>query len=119
MKRDFDLIRSILLQVEAAPAGTYLQEVKRDDWIDGSTVAQHVALMAEYGLIEAKVASISQGRFAIGKMTWEGHDFLDAARNDTVWNKTKEHLAKVGGSASLEIVKAVLLQITRSQLGLP
>jgi hypothetical protein len=55
------------------------------DPITAPTVAQHVALIAEHGLIEAKVPSVEGGSFAIGPLTWHGHDFLEAARNDSLW----------------------------------
>ena len=30
-------------------------------------------------------------------MTNQGHDYLEAIRSDTVWNKTKQGAAEVGG----------------------
>ena len=121
MKRYFDLIRSILLQAEAVPPGQpWLQSIVWEgEPITASDVAQHVALMVEHGLIEGKVTSVAQGAFGIGPLTWKGHDFLDAARSETIWNEGKAKLAKVGGAASLEILKAVLAQIAKAHLGLP
>ena len=121
MKRDFDLIRSILLQAEAAyPGQPWLQAISWEgEPITAPVVAQHVAIMIEHNLIQGKVPSVQDGMFAIGSLTWQGHDFLEAARSDTVWRKAKAKLLEVGGSASLEIFKAVLLQITKAQLGLP
>jgi len=75
--------------------------------------------MIEQGLIEGEVYSVSECSFDIQKLTWAGHDFLDAARNDTVWNSAKEKLISVGGSASLEILKALLVQTAKQLLGLP
>jgi len=121
MKRDFDLIRSILLQAEAAPPGQpWLQAISWEgEPITAPVVAQHLAMMAEHGLIEARVPSVEHGMFAIGPLKWQGMIFLEAARSDTVWRKAKDKLLEVGGAASLEIFKAVLLQITKAQLGLP
>ena len=31
------------------------------------------------------------------RMTNQGHDYLEAIRSDTVWNKTKQGAAEVGG----------------------
>ena len=119
MKRDFDLIRSILIQAEAVPAGTFPQTFNVPEGMTAQTLTEHIELMVSRGLIEGEVFSVVDGQFHVRKLTWEGHDFLDAARSDTVWKKAKEQLGKVGGSASLEIVKAVLVQITKTQLGLP
>lgn len=39
-------------------------------------------------------------------------------RNDTVWNKTKELLSKVGGTCALELVKTISGKVILSQLGI-
>lgn len=45
------------------------------------------------------------------KLTWEGHEFLDAAREDTRWNKAKEVAAKTG-SLTFSMLKEVLVQLS-------
>ncbi len=40
-------------------------------------------------------------------LTWGGHDFLDAIRNDDVWSKTKSTVQEKVGSATFEVVKAL------------
>lgn len=46
----------------------------------------------------------------IKRLTWEGHEFLDAARNDTTWRKAKDKFLKPAGawtfSLLLEFLKA-------------
>ena len=110
MKRDFDLIRSILIQAEAAPAGgPWLQTISyAGEGYTAQIVAQHVALMAEYGLIEARVISVEHGAFAIGPLTWEGHDFLEAARNATAWNNVMVQVKAAGLGVTLAVVKGLL-----------
>jgi hypothetical protein len=51
-------------------------------------------------------------------LTWEGHEFLDAARNETVWNSTKETAKQYGGSIPLELMKGLLMKAASSYLGL-
>jgi hypothetical protein len=110
MKRDFDLIRCILIQAEVAPAGgPWLQHITYD--VDGytqQTIAQHVALMAEFGLFEAKVPSVVAGMYAIGPLTWEGYDFLETARNATAWNKVMTQVKAAGLAMTLAVVKGLL-----------
>lgn len=36
--------------------------------------------------------------FDVNDITWNGYDLLDTIKNDTVWQKTKEQLKKVGSS---------------------
>jgi len=49
-------------------------------------------------------------------MTSQGHDYLDAIRNDGIWQRTKEAVAETGGSAALEIIKAVALGLVKQKL---
>lgn len=120
MKRDFDLIRAILIQAEAAPAGSpCLQVINYDgEGCTAQIVAQHVALMSQYGLIEARVISVEHGAFAIGPLTWEGHDFLAAAENTTVWNNVMEQLKTLGVGTTLAVVKGLLSKEALRLVGL-
>jgi hypothetical protein len=89
---------------------------------DDKTVACHVELLQEAGFIEAAVARSSREGCAViadvDRLTWEGHDFLDSIRSDTIWSKTKAQLAQVAGSASLQVVKAVAVSLALKQFGL-
>jgi len=120
MKRDMDLVRMILLRVEAAETtGLSVSGLALDDY-DSSTVARHIELLDEAGFVEA--ALLRGGGEIVGaqiqRLTWAGHDFLDAVRDDTTWQKTKQQVATVVGSASLEVIKAVATATTMRALGL-
>ncbi len=41
------------------------------------------------------------------RLTWEGHEFLDTVRSDTVWKKTKKVFTEQGISMTFELVKTV------------
>ena len=47
-------------------------------------------------------------------LTWEGHEFLDAVRHETVWAKTKEVVKSKGGSVSFEVLKELAIQTFKS-----
>ena len=54
-------------------------------------------------------------------LTWEGHEFLDAARDSKNWEQAKQVGNKVGG-LTLDVMKAVLIGLAKEQLrglGLP
>ena len=40
-------------------------------------------------------------------MTWEGHDFLDKIREDTIWNKTKGLIKNKALPMTLDVVKEI------------
>jgi hypothetical protein len=68
-------------------------------------------LMQDAGWIEGRHAE--EGFFRI---TSRGHDYLDAVRNDGIWAQTREAVRDAGGSATLEIVKAVAIGFVRKKL---
>ena len=119
MKRDMDLARDILFAVE-----------KSDDdplgWIElklpgrsSKEVAYHVMILAEAGLIEAQDLSSMDGfDYKPKRLTWHGHEFLDAARSDILWERAKKETLKQTGGLSLDLLKAVLLHLGKQALGL-
>lgn len=114
MKRDMDLIRAILLEVEKSPspAGCQIE-------IPGRTREElyyHAQLTQEAGLIEARFLPNSTV-FHVLRLTNPGHKFLAAARSDTVWEKAKKKLLSATGTITLEGLKAALPQIVRKLAG--
>ena len=92
MQRNWDTIRKILIRLEALDPdkGTIqLNDFPSDQAYEFS---YHVELLLEAGLIHGQMVK-TIGRHAQGfmaeRLTWEGHEFLDTIRSDTVWNKTK------------------------------
>ena len=100
MKRNLDTVRKLLDFAEAQPAGQPLMGFKGDFDNTAVEVVEHIALMIDASLIEGEAhpdtRSSGGGIFVITGVTWKGHDFLDAARSDTVWNATKGRMAKAG-----------------------
>lgn len=110
MKRDFDIIRQLLLDIEQSS-----ELVSYSYKEDGEEIIYHLKLLDQAGFIRG---SGDKDGYSVMRLTWEGHDFLDAIRSDTVWNRTKEKVSKTVGSASLEIIKAVAQGVSKSMLGL-
>lgn len=108
MKRDFELIKEILLQIE--------NHHNPRDWIDlfienfsSTQISYHTKLLSEAGLIEAKDLSTKDGfSWVPVSLTWKGHDFLDNARNDTIWKKTLKLVKEKGGSVSFNVFQNLL-----------
>ena len=121
MKRDMELVRQILVQIEEHEHGM----APRSLTIDGYTQEQigyHVHLMGQAGLL--KVADVSHfgstSPEAIAtRMTWAGHEFLDAARSDTVWQRAKTQLGAQWASVPFDILKAVLMKFVGQAVGMP
>lgn len=119
MQRDMDLVRRILLQTADADADRIRTTSVHVDGYDERTVARHMELMHEAGLIEANLYTTEELgalRGYVNRITWAGYDFLDAARNDTVWTRTKALVAEKGGSVPFELLKEALVHVGRGLL---
>lgn len=110
MKRDMDLCRKILFAIEEQYVCTSIYNLK----IDGYTteeVAYHCKLLYEAGLIKDCVVKHASNRiisFGVSRLTWEGHDFLDKIREDTLWNKTKGFIKDKTLPMTLDVIKEIV-----------
>ena len=120
MKRDMDLIRNILLEVEARPTVTGIDLVEIPGH-EQDEISYHVKLLSDAGFLEAhdlRTMAPDGFRYAPTALTNAGHDFLDAARNKIVWTKTMDKISEVSNSAPLDVTRAVLTQTFRKSLSL-
>jgi hypothetical protein len=49
-------------------------------------------------------------------MTWSGHEFLDAARNEELWQETKQRVEKRAGSVPFLVFHELLIRGIRERL---
>lgn len=109
MKRDMDLIRQILLYIDGEENCNGTNSVRlTDSPIDGrdwNEVSYHFILLHEAGLIRGQ--NRDNRVIDISGLSWEGHEFLDAIRDENVWEKTKSTATQIG-SFSFETVKDVV-----------
>jgi|ERR1700677_3167259 hypothetical protein len=114
MKRDMDLIRTILLEVEESPSpeGCRIEVPGRSR----DELYYNAQLAHEAGLIEARFLRGSTD-FHVLRLTYAGHEFLDAARNDTLWVKAKEMVIKNTGTLTIEGLKIALSTLIKHALG--
>ena len=115
-----DLVRHILLHVEAAKEEELRERPLAIEGYDLPTVARHVEIMQDAGLVDANVmraAGVPPYAARVFRLTWSGHDFLEATRNATVWAKTKQFIKDKGGGASFDIIKAIAVKIAAAHFG--
>ena len=110
MKRDMDFTRHILREIEAYPR---YDESFKNISLDVHTqdeLAYHVMLLHEAHLLRAIDLSTHEGPrdWRPLELTNEGHEFLEAARNETLWTKAKEAVRVGTGTLSLEALKLAL-----------
>lgn len=114
MKRDMDLVRAILLS-EEEDSNKYL------DRYSPAQIGHHVEILADAGLIVGSASAVVGDKYPINysirRLTWSGHEFLAAAKDDTIWNKAKEKILKPATSWTFSILLEYLKAEAKQQLG--
>ena len=113
-----DLVRAILLAIEASPTGRAPHPLA----VDGYPY-DHAHLLKQADLITAITFPLDndgEGPQAIPTgLTWAGHEFLDAARDDTIWRKALNTAKTAAGGATVAVLQQLLAREVRAKLGLP
>jgi hypothetical protein len=108
-----DLIRLLLLDQEGEQVN--LSDFTKDE------IVYHSALAIEAGLLRGSiihdVEEQPRGAVILG-LTWAGHDFIDAARNESAWRKAAELTSRKGLTITFDILKDLLASILRQQIGI-
>jgi hypothetical protein len=120
MKRDMNLIRELMFYYESGEKRAAVEERAEEE------VLYHVSLLLDAGLIQGKVRRDVQGHYrhaTVTGITWDGHDFLDSARDPSVWKKAVDSVLRPGASWTfgllLEFLKAEARRRFGDLLGLP
>lgn len=118
MQRDWEIIREILTCGEdVCGHGRMLQTSDfpaERIW----EISYHIELLNDAYLISANMFRPLAGppSFIVSRLTWDGHEFLDAIRSDTVWQKTKKSFVSSGISMTFDLVKSVASDVAAAIL---
>lgn len=117
MKRNMDLVRDLLFQIERGPPEQSSMDLDPPEGSSPEEVTHHIEILRESRLVN--FTSQSKGTngsiFTELSLTWEGHEFLDSIRSNSVWNTVKSRLKHLGGSSTLGIIKELAVQIAKTQ----
>ena len=117
MRRDMDVVRQVLLEIEETGGldhdmadRKYLKglEPTMDEIREQEIKQYHYLLLVEAGFIRTL-----ENKWWIEGLTWEAHDFLDAVREESSWDGLKQHFEDHGKDVSsmpLQIVKDVAIK---------
>jgi hypothetical protein len=120
MKREMELIRELLLALETAPVVRAQEQFK----IEGYTQEQvnyHAGLLIEAGLAEGKgMCKLGDPvtKYTLHRLTWSGHEFLDAARDDRRWKTAMAKVVEMGGTVTIGVLQSVLVGVMKAQFGI-
>lgn len=105
MRRDMDLIRRIALEVAELDAGQTLSELSD---VPDDAFSQHAIWMEEAGLIRALISETlgdESPYVEVLRLTWDGCDFADEIRSDTLWRKAQGTVLKPATSFTFSILR--------------
>ena len=119
MRRDPDLIRKLLFHFEEKLDYT----AERCPPIEGFSeldIMYHMLLLAQAGFLDHQ-PEWTESRDRIVRvlgfgLTWNGHEFLEAARDDTVWQKAKARVAEKIAGMPFDAMLALLLEIAKRRV---
>ena len=125
MKRNIELIRRILLAIEDEPSTQHEFNMKG---VDNLELWYNVDLLVQANLIrgvDVRWAADGAGPYVHSKglvaLTWDGHDFLDAIRNESVWQRANEKANASGldiQGLTFEVIKSLCVSTAKQILGL-
>ncbi|SDB61723.1 Hypothetical protein SAMN05660653_03226 [Desulfonatronum thiosulfatophilum] len=118
MKRDLDLVRKLLLYFEEKPDDR-AEECPLIEEYSSLEIKYHLLLMDEAGLLRCEREVTSTGRTIYVlpmSLTWQGHEFLEAARNNEFWRRAKAIVCDKSGALSFEMLKSVLLHLAKESI---
>lgn len=109
MKRDMNLVRLILLEIEEKYRSTVIYDLTIDGY-DAETVAYHCKILYDAGLISdygAQYAGDEIDLFGVGSLTWDGNDFLEKIRDNSQWKKVKETISQKDLPMVIDTIKSI------------
>ena len=122
LKRDLDLCREIMLQVEEADGPIYDSEL--ETCASEAAKRYHIELLESRGFIDAVVSKPGDGaafKARIDGLTWDGRDFLDSVRDSRVWRNVRRAIRDSVGTATFDVVRsvasAVAVEMAKSCIG--
>src|SRR5688572_11501611 len=131
MKRDMDLVRKILFKMaDNDKHSSYSPGHLKVDGYTQQQVDYHLKMMAQADLLHIdtmeQTSYVSKSPewttpkvyMSYYSVSWNGHEFLEAARDNTRWEKAKGAMAHAGGFA-VDVMKQLLIQYLKEELKLP
>lgn len=121
MKRDMELVRKLVLELENAPSGFAPHDLQFEGYTS-EQVNYHSYLIIQAGFAHGSDTTHlgSSGPEAyLSYLTWEGHEFADIAKDETRWKKAIGLIKDKSGSVTIGVLTQLLTGLMKRALGLP
>jgi hypothetical protein len=132
MQRNWDLLRWIMNQAQSCKGGYPLVLSDGSAYnghhyplnigeLDFDEVYEHILLLRDSDLAEVQdFESTFSGPTgaAIIRLTMTGHDFLEAAQDETLWEKAMTVVSEKGGAVTVGVLTQILSTLVKQSFGL-
>lgn len=118
MRRDMDLVRKMILALEEALPDR--EPELRFEGVPEEKIRYHLYLLYDAGLIRGELSQAMLDKFPEVyplHLSWRGHDFADAVRSDTVWQRAKSAIGEKLSSVSFDVLLNLINKIAVKVLG--
>jgi len=119
VKRNWDTIRELLTKVEECTLPSETVRLAHFPTDREAEISYHISLLIEAGLVHGQMSqTITPGvwDFLAKRLTWDGHEFLDSIRSETVWARTKKAFLDKGVEMSFDLVKICAKEVATTLL---
>jgi len=109
MKRNWDIIRDVLIEVEAMNSAQF-ETIQYGPASESEQPEKdlHGILLWKAGFLEGTDASCMDGDAILAQgLTWAGHDLLETIRSKAVWERVKTTAREKGIELTFDAVKAL------------
>lgn len=118
MKRNLDLIRSLLLKIEESEKGLDSLETALTGYTQDQ-IDYHLGMLIDAGYVNATcMHTLARKHFYANGLSMQGHDYLDSVRDEGIWKQVKEKLGTVSGGTALAVVQEIASKIILAKLGI-
>lgn len=111
MKRDWDVIREVLIEVERLSEqdrNTFGYGLGDEHAGDNPAKSEHALLLWKAGFIEAIDSGTMAGSAILSpELTWQGHELLDTLRSKPVWERIQSTAKEKGLELTFDVVKGL------------
>ncbi len=122
MRLNYNCIRDILLYVEDnttfennAIDATELTDYFKDKYEVG-TIYYHIKMIAQANFVDDVTWSNGEPE-DISCLSWEGHQYLDSIRDDSIWQSVTEKIKPLK-SIPLEMIVPIATEFIKQKLGM-
>lgn len=121
MKRDPDLVRKLLIYLDEKP-DYKMETVPKIDGFTDLEIMYHCLLLAQANYVDFQPERTKDGeriiRAHVFGLTWQGHEFLAASRDESLWRKGLSAVGSQTGGVAIDLLKAWLMHEAKHRLGL-